>query len=101
MYLETASLPFKYNFIAFDSHNIMVNFLLHEQRLSRQQCHAITLLLLPNDIPGANMLTYLPNVEKVYLGSEHPIKLQGWYRVIRSDGKKPKLENPHGHLIEV
>jgi hypothetical protein len=92
LYLETAALPYKLNTIAFDSHNTMVNFILIEQRLSRQQRHALTQLFLPNDVPGANMLTFLPNLTKVFLGFTQTLqKQQGFYIVIREDGKQPRL----------
>jgi hypothetical protein len=87
LYLETAVLPYKLSTIAFDSTNIMVNFLLHEQRLSRSQRHGFKHLIVRNDLPGANMLTYLPNLEKVYLGGQ-----QAWYNVVRRDGEKPELQ---------
>jgi hypothetical protein len=92
LYLETAALPYKLNMMAFESHNIMVNFILIEQRLSRQQRHAFTQLVLPDNLPGANMLAYLPNLEKVFLGFARSYDIsKGWYNVIREDGKKPKL----------
>jgi hypothetical protein len=89
LYLETAVLPYKLSKFAFDSHNIMVNFLLHEQRLSRQQRHALTKLLVRNDLPGANMLTFLPNLEKVLIDSKQVLT---WYTVIRAEGEEPKLQ---------
>jgi hypothetical protein len=93
LYLETAVLPYKLSMIAFESHNIMVNFLLHEQRLSHSQRHALTQLLVRNALPGANLLTYLPNVEKVFLGSEQVYgKSSGWYTVVRQEGEEPSLQ---------
>jgi hypothetical protein len=89
LYLETAVLPYKLNMIAFDSQNIMVNFLLHEQRLSRQQRHALAKLLVRNDLPGANMLTFLPNLKKVLVDTQPVLT---WYTVIRDDGEEPKLQ---------
>jgi hypothetical protein len=95
LYLETTALPYKLNTIAFDSHNTMINFILIERRLSPQQRHALTQLFLPNDIPGANMLTFLPNLEKVFLGFTHTFqKPQGFYIVIREEGKQPRLVKP-------
>jgi hypothetical protein len=91
LYLETAYLPFTTSLIAFDSHNIMVNFVLHEQYLSRRQRCAITKLALPDHLPGRNMLGYLPNVEQVYLAYEEYKRPKGWYRVVREKGKKIKL----------
>jgi hypothetical protein len=99
LYVETAILPFKANVIAFESHNVMVNLVIHEKRLSRQQREAISILMLPNDVPGGNVLAYLPNVEQVYLAFDQPGKLRGLYKVVRGGGKRPRLEDPHGHLV--
>jgi hypothetical protein len=93
LYLETAVLPFKLNVIAFSSHNVMTNFLLFEQRLSRQQRYAITALLLCDNLPGANILTYLPNVQEVMLSTGQRIDAaKGRYRVIRNQGEEPRLK---------
>jgi hypothetical protein len=91
LYLETAILPYKLNTIAFGSHNIMMNFLLFERRLSRLQRSAITTLVLPDNLPASNILEYLPNLEKLYLGFDHYDDWKGWYRVIREDGQETKL----------
>jgi hypothetical protein len=94
LYLETATLPYKLNLISFASHNIMVNFLLIEQRISRQQRHAITQLGLPDNMPGANILAYLPNLKRVFLGVELSYeKPRGFYNVIRYHGEEPKLKH--------
>jgi hypothetical protein len=93
LYLETGVLPYRLNRWAFASHKTMVNFLLMEQRLSSQQRHAITELFIFDGLPGANILTYLPNLEKVSLGSEQSSsRSQGWHRVVRRDGEEPRLE---------
>jgi hypothetical protein len=93
LYLETAVLPYKLSTIAFDSNNIMVNFLLHEQRLSRSQRHGFKQIIVRNCLPGANMLTYLPNLEKVYLGGQQAHnKPSGWYNVVRREGEEPELQ---------
>jgi hypothetical protein len=78
----------------------MVNFVLHENRLSREQRHAITLLILPDDVPSGNMLAYLPNVERVWLAFEQYQKPKGWYKVVREEGKKPYLTDPQDYLVE-
>jgi hypothetical protein len=92
MYIETSVLPYKLSTIAFDSYNIMVNFLLHEQRLSRPQRHGFKQIVVRHDLPAANMLTYLPNLERVFLGGQQAhSKPSGWYMVVRPDGEKPKL----------
>jgi hypothetical protein len=92
LYLETTALPYKLNTIAFDSHNTMVNFILIEQRLSREQRHALTQLLLPNDVPGANILNFLPNLTRVFLGFIlHLEQRQGFYNVFREKSKQPRL----------
>ncbi|KAF2823598.1 hypothetical protein CC86DRAFT_356348 [Ophiobolus disseminans] len=100
LYLETVTLPFTANFVAFESHNIMVNFILHEQRLSSQQRHTISRLILPDNVPGGNMLTYLPNIERAFLARSQLDKPRGWYDVIRKDGEKPQLMNPHGSRVK-
>ncbi|KAF2032218.1 hypothetical protein EK21DRAFT_99100 [Setomelanomma holmii] len=93
LYLETAALPYKLNLIAFDSHHIMMNFLIIERRLSRQQRSAITRLVLPNDLPATNVLTALPNLDKIFLGLDNFDKdyWKGWYRVVRNNGEEPRL----------
>jgi hypothetical protein len=97
LYLETAPLPYRLNRIAFSSYNVMVNFLLMEQRLSSQQRQAINQLCLPGVLPGENILTYLPNTDLVYLGVEQPLyKPRGWYRVVRRAGAEPKLVSLKG-----
>lgn len=78
----------------------MVNFVLHEKRLSREQRHAITLLILPDDVPSGNMLAYLPNVERVWLAFEQYQKPKGWYKVVRKGGKKAYLTDPQDYLVE-
>ncbi|EOA81575.1 uncharacterized protein SETTUDRAFT_165993 [Exserohilum turcica Et28A] len=91
LYVETASLPYKLNVICFGSHNIMVNFLLMEKRLSRQQLDAFTQLLLPDNLPGPAMLASLRNLEKVYLIYQQTETAQGWYHVDRKEGEEPSL----------
>lgn len=92
-YLETAVLPFKLNVIAFSSHNVMTNFLLLEQRLSHQQRYAITALLLRDNLPGATVLMYLPNVQEVMLGMGRGVDAaKGRYRVVRKQGEEPRLQ---------
>ena len=94
LYLETGPLPFKLNMIAFEKHITMFYFLVTEQRLTRQQRHALTKLLIWDELPGANILTYLPNLERVFLGTtDHETWYRGWYRVVRRDGKEPDLAN--------
>lgn len=93
LYEETAALPYEMNHIAFDSHNIMVNFLMMEKRISSRQRAAIKHLVLKDELPGENMLAYLPNLSKVYLATEQKDKRQsrGWYDVERPAGARPKL----------
>ncbi|KAH5516048.1 hypothetical protein HBI31_006450 [Parastagonospora nodorum] len=96
LYLETGPLPFKLNTIAFEKYNTVFNFLVHEQRLTRQQRQALTKIIIWDELPGANVLTYLPNLEKVFLGSsEHDSWYRGWYKVLRRGGKEPELANDH------
>jgi hypothetical protein len=93
LYLETAVLPFELNTVTFGSYNVMMNFILMEQRLSRQQRHAITKLMLCGNVPGANILTYLPNLKEVTLAPGQSLDApRGRYRVIRTEGQEPKLE---------
>ncbi|KAF1939089.1 hypothetical protein EJ02DRAFT_382413 [Clathrospora elynae] len=89
LYKETATLPYKLNFLSFASQNIMFNFLCMEKRLSRQQLDAITQLVLPDALPGSNVLSSLRNLERVYLAFD--IDNRGWYRVVRQEGQAPKL----------
>ena len=91
LYMETATLPYKLNVMCFGSHNIMFNFLLMEQRLSRQQLDTITQLLLPDSLPGPAMLAYLRNLEKVYLVYQQMEKSPGWYHVDWKEGEEPRL----------
>lgn len=91
LYVETATLPYKLNMMCFSSHNIMVNFLLMEKRLSREQLDAFTQLLLRNELPGSNLLACLRSLEKVYLVSDQSGKSSGWYHVEREERKEPNL----------
>lgn len=108
LYLETAGLLFKLNRIAFESYKIMFNFIGYEQRLSRQQRHSLSEMLVGDDLPGANILTCLPNLEKVFLAGVDQIykriqdgKPKGWYLVIRPEGEEPKLQliNRSAHSV--
>ncbi|KAH8723969.1 hypothetical protein GQ44DRAFT_709430 [Phaeosphaeriaceae sp. PMI808] len=92
LYIETAPLPFQLNYIAFTSHNIMVNFFM-EQHISDEQLNAITVLILPNEVPGPNVLNLLPNLQKVFLAVDQELNNKGWFKVIRRDQEGPKL-NP-------
>jgi hypothetical protein len=93
LYLETSTLPFALNRIAFESYSIMFNFVIQEQRLSRQQRQALTHLLLRDDLPGANILAFFPNLEKVFLDKEKSMFTipRGWYNVVRAEGQEPEL----------
>jgi hypothetical protein len=92
LYHETAALPYKLNMFGFDSHNIMFNFLVMEKRLSRQQLEAITQIVLPNEVPGSNMLGLLRSLEKVWCADDENGKAKGWHYVVRQEGEKPKLQ---------
>jgi hypothetical protein len=92
LYQETAILPYNLNLICFGSHNIMFNFLFMEKRLSRQQLDAFTQLMLPDELPGSNMLGLLRNLEKVYLAVDQGGKAKGWFVVVGQEGGKPKLQ---------
>jgi hypothetical protein len=91
MYEETAALPYRLNMIAFDSYNIMFNYLFIEKRLGGQQLDAFTELLLPETLPGSNALARLRNVDKVFLGVAQEGMPKGWYRVVRTAGEEPRL----------
>ena len=69
----------------------MVNFLFFERRLSREQLDVITSMVLPDGLPEPNMLLYLPNLEKIFLGRELEHLAKGWYRVVRQEGREPSL----------
>ncbi|KAF1834488.1 hypothetical protein BDW02DRAFT_550291 [Decorospora gaudefroyi] len=91
LYEETATLPYKLNLISFGSHNIMINFLLMERRLSRQQLDAITQLVLPNALPESNMRGYLRNLDRVFLAFDQNGLPKSWYCIIRDEGEEPKV----------
>jgi hypothetical protein len=95
MYLETAVLPYKLNMLAFSSHNVMFNFLYMEKRLPRKHLDAITVLCLPDGYVEPNMLGYLRNLEKIYVGRdvhyEGRYENKGWRYVVRKEGEEPKL----------
>ncbi|KAH7078291.1 hypothetical protein FB567DRAFT_631649 [Paraphoma chrysanthemicola] len=91
LYLETASLPFQLNTIAFDSYNVMMNFLVIDRRLSRPQREAIHTLVLPDHLPASNILEFLPNLQRFYLGLYQYVALKGWYRVVREEGQLPAV----------
>ncbi|RYO12183.1 hypothetical protein AA0121_g9318 [Alternaria tenuissima] len=91
MYEETATLPYQLNLIAFDSHNIMFNFLLLEKRLRLEQLDALTEFMLPETLPGSNTLACLRNVERVFLGVAQEGRVRGAYRVVRTEGEEPRL----------
>ncbi|KAH7402699.1 hypothetical protein BKA66DRAFT_7035 [Pyrenochaeta sp. MPI-SDFR-AT-0127] len=91
LYVETSTLPYKLNMLSFGSHNVMFNFLFMEHRLSRQQLDAITKLVLPDALPQPNILTYLRNLERVFIGIEQDHQAKGWYLVVRGEGEEPRL----------
>lgn len=91
LYVETATLPYKLNVMCFASHNIMVNFLLMEKRLSRRHLDAFTQLILPDELPGSNMLACLRNLENVFLAFGDSERPGGWYRVERVEGEEARL----------
>ncbi|KAI8937722.1 hypothetical protein NX059_005422 [Plenodomus lindquistii] len=91
LYVETATLPYSLNMIAFSSSSVMFNFLYHEQRLSRQQRDAITRLVLPDGILQQNMLSDLGGLLEFFLGRKVDDDAKGWYTVVRREGCRPKL----------
>ncbi|KAJ4413306.1 hypothetical protein N0V91_000281 [Didymella pomorum] len=93
LYYETAALPFTLNTLAFSTHNVMFNFLYREQRLSREQRDAITSITLQKELPTANFLVYMRNLQKVVLTDDAGKNLKGSYKVTRVKGKAPKLLN--------
>ena len=93
LYLETATLPYTLNTLAFSSHNILANFFLFEQRLTREQCDAITSVTLSDALPMPNLLVYLSGLQKVVLVDDLPGHPRGTYKVTRVKGKPPKLLN--------
>jgi hypothetical protein len=93
LYIETAILPYKLNWWAFQSHNIMVNFLWLEKKISRNQRAAIKVIVVPNILPQSNLLSLMGGLERVFLAA--PMKdpdhsLRGWYKIVRTE-KGPKL----------
>lgn len=93
LYCETATLPFALNTLAFSTHNVMFNFLYREQRLSREQRDAITSITLQRELPTANFLVYMRNLQKVVLTDDAGKNPKGSYKVTRVKGKAPKLLN--------
>jgi hypothetical protein len=93
LYYETAALPYKLNDLAFESHNIMFNFLFLEQRLSREQCDVVTKFALPDALPHPNLLVFMRNLQKVELAFSRGGRERGTYRVFRREGKAPELKN--------
>lgn len=93
LYIETATLPYTLNTLAFSSHNTLINFLLFEQRLTREQCNAITSVTLNDALPMPNLLVYMGNMQKVVLVDDLPGHPRGTYKVTRVKGKPPKLLN--------
>lgn len=93
LYYETATLPFSLNTLAFSTHNVMFNFLYLEQRLSRDQCDAITSITLQNELPTSNFLVFMRNLQKVALVEDAGKNPKGTYKVTRVKGKAPKLLN--------
>ena len=92
LYLETATLPWELNFIAFDSHSICVNFILLEKRMTWDQRETLLMLFLPDDLPGANMLEYLPSLYKFRLAFDQiGEKKEGVYKVVRAKKQWPRL----------
>ena len=91
LYLETDTLPYKLNMMSFSSYNVMFNMLCIEKRLSQRQLDAITQLILPDVLPQQNMMTYLRNLDKVFLAHDLQNYTKGCYRVRRREGRKPKL----------
>ncbi|KAG9189779.1 hypothetical protein G6011_06647 [Alternaria panax] len=91
MYEETATLPYQLNLIAFDSYNIMFNFLFMEKRLRLAQLDALTNFMLPDELPGSNALARLRNLEIVFLGVAQEGRARGAYRVVRTEGEEPRL----------
>ena len=71
----------------------MFNFLYREQRLSREQRDAITSITLQKELPTANFLVYMRNLQKVVLTDDAGKNLKGSYKVTRVKGKAPKLLN--------
>jgi hypothetical protein len=69
----------------------MFNFLIMEERLSREQLEAITQIILPNEVPGSNMLGLLRSLEKVYCADDENGKAKGWHHVVRQEGEEPRL----------
>ncbi|KAJ4992700.1 hypothetical protein SVAN01_01746 [Stagonosporopsis vannaccii] len=93
LYNETATLPYTLNSLAFSSHNTLFNFLFLEQRLSREQCDAITSITLQDALPTSNLLAYMRNLQKIVLVDDLPGNSKGTYKVTRVKGKTPKLLN--------
>jgi hypothetical protein len=92
LYHETAFLPFEFNRWVFDSHNIMMNFLVLDRVLAKGHCAAIKELIVNDVLPGAGLLKIMTGLERVGLVfKSNDSGPQGWYRVVRGEAR-PKLK---------
>lgn len=105
LYLETSTLPYKLNTLAFVSYNTFFNFIAVERRLTRHQLRAIEAIIVWRQLPGSNILPLMPNLKHVLVmapadepkysgrwcvvqGEKHPILVR---ESMRSNGPKYKF----------
>ncbi|KAJ4286712.1 hypothetical protein N0V90_012964 [Kalmusia sp. IMI 367209] len=91
LYLETYTLPYSLNHFCFDSENVLFNFIVMENRLTRQQRNAITAITIQHQLPVPILLKKLPNLERVRLMNSEKDYEQGWWTVDRT-GNVPILK---------
>ncbi|KAF2007201.1 hypothetical protein P154DRAFT_516976 [Amniculicola lignicola CBS 123094] len=99
LYKETAVLPYKLNTWAFESYSVMVNFIVFREQLNRAQRAAIPEMIIGNQLPSEQVLSYLPGLKKVQLAQKSPAvsgrgivdgQTPGWYKVVDTT-KRRKL----------
>ena len=103
MYQETAELPYRLNRWAFDSQQIMYNFLFHKCRVLRaSQRNAIQVIVARSEMVPLNVVNFLTGLERVYIAkSESPFFEQGWYKVVEGDEQRELVSEAPGIVIKV
>lgn len=97
LYLETSTLPYQLNNIAFKSYNVMFNFLVMEHRLTLKQREVITELSVFDKLPAPNILAMLPNLQRVRVEG-YEAKQELWRVEDHEQGKRLVEEEAHWWL---
>lgn len=84
LHQETAVLPYRLNRWAFYDYHTMWNFLVVFRKMSWAQRKAITEIVVPDQLPGTNLLQHMGGLKKVYLAEPllDGLAPKGWYRVV-------------------